>query len=468
MKVRVLICGIAYCALEPQLSLAGDAFWQPKCAPLQSRWAAEVNPNHSRPEYPRPQMVRAEWSNLNGLWDYAITEDATVPSKWDGRILVPFPVESALSGVMRELKPTERIWYRRKFAVPPTWAGMRVLMHFDAVNWEAGVLLNGRKIGTHLGGYDGFTIDITESLDPTGDDTLEVVAANPADAGMQARGKQTRSPTRTWYGIASGIWQTVWLEPVAPTSISQLYLIPDIDASELHVTAQILGRGKETNQVVEGVAFDNGKEISRASGPAGQPFDLPINRPKLWSPDSPFLYNLTLTLRDNGKQVDQVSSYFGMRKISVANDSNGIPRILLNNEPLFQFGILDQGYWPEGIYTAPTDEALRFDIEMMKKLGFNTCRKHVKVEPERWYCWCDKLGLLVWQDMPNGAVGDGRLDRSKSDESAQQFEHELKAMVEGRINHPSIVMWMAFNQGWGQYDTARLTDLIKSLDATRL
>jgi hypothetical protein len=367
---------------------------------------------------------------------------------------------------MKQISPTDWLWYRRTFTVPREWAGKRILLHFEAVDWESIVWLNGKKLGTHQGGYDSFTYDITDDLTSSGSQELVVAVSNPADSGMQPRGKQTRHPQRIWHSMASGIWQTVWLEPVAPVSIEKLWLTPDIDKGVLNITAQIQGNAPGLS--LEAFAYDQDKLISRVAGVPNQKFRVPIPDAKLWTPNSPFLYNLKLVLCKNGKRVDQIGSYFGMRKISVEKDDMGIPRLCLNNKAMFELGVLDHSYWPDGIYTAPTDDALRYDIEMVKRLGFNACRMHMKIESERWYCWCDRLGLLVWQDMPDGAVGTLGTDTSRSQAGAEEFEHELRAMIEQRYNHPSIIIWIIFNENWGQYDTLRLTDLIKNLDPSRL
>ncbi len=449
--------------------------WKPASEPLMSRWAGEVSPENAHPEYPRPQMVRDDWLNLNGLWQLAFAEsdDEDVPSGKDlpEKILVPFPVESALSGVM---KRAERLWYRRTFRVPQAWRGRRVLLHFQAVDWEAGVFVNGQQIGTHRGGYDAFSFDITDALHESGNQELIVKVFDPSSNGDQPRGKQVNEPKGIWYTPSTGIWQTVWLEPVPETYIRSVQIVPDVDANSVRVTVEVAGR-------VEGCAVHAEAllppvapgEPPEAAGFWGRPGEeLPVSlaarpRPRLWSPDSPCLYDLKVSLhRRQGKHpvqsemVDQVRSYFGMRKIELAKDDRGFTRIRLNGEFLFQIGPLDQGFWPDGLYTAPTDEALRYDVEATKKLGFNMARKHVKIEPARWYYWCDKLGLLVWQDMPSG--------NNKTPESRKQFERELARMVEGFRNHPSIIMWVVFNEGWGQHDTERYVKLVKGLDPTRL
>ena len=459
------------------LTATATAAWQPAQGPLMTRWAKDVKPDEALPEYPRPQMVRAEWQNLNGLWDYAIVaRDSTQPAQWAGQILVPFPIESALSGVMKPLNPDERLWYHRAFDVPKKWKGKRVLLHFSAVDWETTVFINGQELGTHRGGYDGFSFDITDALKPPGKQEIVVAVWDPTDDGPQAHGKQVRHPNGIWYTSTSGIWQTVWLEPVAPDRIESLKVTPEFDqsAENVDVTTFASPVGELTIKVeaLDGkkIVASNQLPVTSAKGQSRSHIILNIPEAKSWSPDNPFLYGLKLTLQENGKTIDEVKSYFGMRKISVRPDADGTPRLCLNNQPLFEFGPLDQGFWPDGIYTAPTDEALRHDIEVIKKLGFNLARKHVKVEPDRWYYWADKLGLLVWQDMPSSSVGDNQNDkiRAGNEAAAQQFESELRALIEGRGNHPCIVMWVPFNEGWGQYDTARITEMVKQLDPSRL
>ncbi|MGC8668715.1 MAG: glycoside hydrolase family 2 protein [Chthonomonadales bacterium] len=436
-----------------------EADWHAAKGPLATRWAADVSPTRVHPEYPRPQMVRPEWINLNGLWDYAITGRGDfAPTHYEGKILVPFPVESALSGVMKAIRPDQRIWYRRTFQVPRTFKGKRVLLHFGAVDWEATVIVNGHEAGVHRGGYDGFTYDITPALAPNGPQELIVSVWDPTDAGPQPRGKQTLKPGGIYYTPTSGIWQTVWLEAVPASSIADLQITPDVDHSSVEVTATVRGSAQGIGVDVEVSA--GGRPIAQAHGLAGRPVRVAIPHPQLWSPDHPFLYDLRVSLKRAGKTVDAVTSYFGMRKIALGKDARGITRPMLNGHFVFQIGPLDQGFWPDGLYTAPTDAALRYDLEVMKQLGFNMVRKHVKVEPERWYYWCDKLGLLVWQDMPSG--------NNDTPDAKHQFELELQRMILSHRNHPCIVQWVVFNEGWGQYDTERLTDWVKRLDPTRL
>jgi len=430
--------------------------WQPAAGPMMTRWAGKVSPDNALPEYPRPQMVRAKWMNLNGLWQFAHAKRGEQPPlgrPLSRRILVPFPVESALSGVM---EPAERVWYRRTFTLPADWQGGRVLLHFGAVDWETTVWINGTSMGTHRGGYDGFTFDVTDALKDDGEQEVVVGVFDPTDAGTQAQGKQLRTPRGIWYTPTTGIWQTVWLEPVPAAHIQKLRLTPDVDHNRLRLV--VLGGGTDGRQRVRAVALKDGREVARVSGPVGSELHFDLDQPRLWSPDHPFLYDLRVELQAGGKTLDRVESYFGMRKIEVRPGKTAA-RMLLNNREVFQIGPLDQGFWPDGLYTAPTDEALRYDIEVTRKLGFNMTRKHVKVEPARWYYWCDRLGLLVWQDMPSAR------HRQKD---KPQFEAELRRMVEGRGNHPSIIMWVVFNEGWGQYDTERLTRWVKQLDPQRL
>jgi len=458
-----VLCSLCICS-----SVWAD--WQPANGPLMTRWAEKVSPDRVHPEYPRPQMVRKNWLNLNGLWEYAIQpKDQPRPENFDGQILVPFPVESALSGVMKPVGEDNRLWYRRTFEVPRKWKNRRILLHFGAVDWETTVWVNGRELGSHRGGYDPFTCDITDALNDTGPQEIILSVWDPTNTGYQPRGKQVKKPGGIWYTAVTGIWQTVWAEPVSETHIKSLKIVTDIDAETACVTA-ICSLGT-IGYSVEAQAKDGWFTKARGKGEAGEEIVLKIKKPKLWSPDSPFLYDLKVTLKNSkGKTVDAVSSYFGMRKISLGKDEKGVTRLFLNNKPLFMFGPLDQGWWPDGLYTAPTDEALRYDIDVLKKLGCNMLRKHVKVEPARLYYWCDKLGLLVWQDMPNGDkhIRGNEPDLKRSEESATQFELELKRVIYAFRNHPCIVMWVPFNEGWGQYDTPRIVNLIKELDPTRL
>jgi hypothetical protein len=385
---------------------------------------------------------------------------------YQGKILVPFPIESALSGVRRPLMPWELLYYRRTFKAPDLKDGKRLLLHFGAVDWEVKVYVNGKLVGQHTGGYDAFTLDITDAVRPGADNEIVVVVFDPTGG---TRGKQNLAsffhPGGIFYTPCSGIWQTVWLEAVPSRRIDELLITPDVDAGLLRLTVRAKGKGPQAE--VEAIALADGKEVARARGRPDAELTLPIKDAHLWSPDDPFLYDLKVTMGE-----DAVTSYFGMRKVSLGKDNKGVTRILLNGKFLFQVGVLDQGYWPDGIYLAPTDAALRFDVEMQRKLGLNMVRKHVKVEPQRWYYWCDKLGLLVWQDMPSGDINKDNNAKKDgvalSPEVGKQFEAELRALIEQHRNHPCIIMWIVFNEGWGQHDTVRLTKWVKGLDPTRL
>lgn len=461
MKIWVFV--LLFLCICFVLAAPARAQWARGQGPLSTRWGREVSPEKVHPEYPRPQMVRKAWLNLNGLWEYAVApKDAPPPAKYEGKILVPFPVESLLSGVGRRVDEKSCLWCRRTFEVPPSLGKSgtgRYLLHFGAVDWEAEVHLNGKSIGVHRGGYDAFTFEITHALNRTGSQELVVRVWDPTDKGGQPRGKQVSKPGGIWYTPTTGIWQTVWLEPVPAAYISKLKMTPHIGKGTLSLAVE--GEGIRGGCRIKASAFEGEEEKGSAVEAPGRVLRLRIENPKLWSPQSPFLYNLEVRLLgEEGEELDRVESYFGMREISLGRDKEGSTRLFLNNEPLFMLGLLDQGFWPDGLYTAPADKALRFDIEATIELGFNLARKHVKIEPERWYFWCDKLGLLVWQDMPSGNNG--------SSGEKKQFEAELQRLIEGMYNHPSIVMWILFNEGWGQYDTERLTKWAEELDPSRL
>ena len=436
--------------------------WKPVPAPLPTRWTKEVSPQNALPEYPRPQMARANWQNLNGLWAYGLSDAAsTTAPDMNGQILVPYPYESALSGVGKPSIPAQRLWYKRAFSIPAAWQGQNVLLHFGAVNYDATVMLNGTTIGSHKGGFDNFSFDITPQL-RAGQNELVISVANPIKADVedaQVIGKQRLKPDGIFYTGATGIWQTVWLEPVPANHIASLKIAPDIDASQLRVLVNSI-----TAAPVKITVSDSGKIIATANGFSNAEIKIPIPNAKLWSPENPFLYDLKVEL-GTGKNADSVNSYAGMRKISLGKDEKGRQRILLNNKFVFQVGALDQGYWPDGIFTAPTDAALKYDIEAAKKLGWNLLRKHAKVEPARWYYWTDKLGMLVWQDMPQMYGGrEGAL----SDAAKTQFDTEWREIIAENYNFPSIVVWTTFNEGWGQHDTPRVVDDTRRLDPTRL
>lgn len=440
------------------LSIPSAVLAQAPPTKLRTKWAAEVRPDRVLPEYPRPQMVRAGWTNLNGEWEYAVTEKAAArPQAFSGgHILVPFPIQSQLSGVATAVTDQQRLWYRRTFQAPALARGSRLLLHFGAVDWEAHVFVNGKEAGSHTGGYDPFSFDITDALKPSGDQELVVSVWDPTDNGMQPRGKQVLQPRSIWYTAVTGIWQTVWIEPVPSQHVKDLLIGSDAASGTISVTVTPASPSAGAARVV---ARDGSRIVAEGSGPAGQAIVLRVPQPKLWSPDSPFLYDLRVTLGS-----DEVQSYAGIRTIAVQRDAAGVNRLALNGKPLFEYGLLDQGWWPDGLYTAPTDDALRSDIDTTKRLGFNLIRKHVKVEPARWYYHADQLGMLVWQDMPSGMLSSNEQGSSNPD----VFAGELERMIDARRNHPSIIMWVPFNEGWGQHETEKYVAWIKQKDPSRL
>lgn len=467
MHMYVILC----CAVQ-----AAD--WQPSKGALMTRWAKDVSPEKVLPEYPRPQMVRDEksWTNLNGLWDYAILDkvaDRPREEDWQGKILVPFCVESALSGVGKTVGPDKRLWYRRWVSRDEIKGAGRLLLHFGASDWETVVYVNGIKAGEHRGGYDPFTIDITEPFATTKSDRDEIVVSvlDPTDAGFQPRGKQVQRPGGIFYTSVTGIWQTVWLERVPQTYIRGVRIDPDFDKLQATITIDVDAPDKEVFMLFKSEVSTSDESTEFEGSTAGKSLTIPTEAIYAWRPDSPILHEVTITLRRNGEPADDtVTTYFGLRKVEMKKDDDGFNRLFLNNEPLFQYGPLDQGWWPDGLYTAPTDEALKWDIEMTKQLGFNMCRKHVKVEPARWYYWCDKLGLMVWQDMPNGDrhIGGSDPDIERSEESEAVYRREWQAIVNATRHFPSIVAWVPFNEGWGQFKTNEILDWTKKLDGTRL
>ncbi|WP_182906893.1 AbfB domain-containing protein [Microbispora sp. H13382] len=433
---------------------ASAAVWQPKTPPLSTPWTAQVSPANALPDYPRPQLVRSDWLNLNGVWEFTGAPNLDSPPV--GRtlpegVLVPYPIESALSGIKRH---EDTMFYRRTFTVPSGWSGRRVMLNFGAVNWETRVWVNGVQAGRHTGGYDAFSFDITSAL-RSGDNELIVGVSSPIDGGTFPIGKQRRNPSGIWYTASSGIWQTVWLEPVNAAHVTRLDTTPDVPAGVLDLVVR--GTGDQARAEV----LSGGTVVGSATGAVGSHIRVPVPNARLWSPDDPFLYDLRVTLTGNGGG-DVVTGYFGMRSIGKAV-VGGVLRPVLNGKFVFHLGTLDQGYWPDGIYTAPTDEALRFDLERQKALGFTMVRKHIKVEPARWYYWADKLGLMVWQDMPSLDAVDDPPERSHAN-----YESELRRIVDQLKGITSIVMWVPFNEGWGEYDNQRIVDLVRSIDSTRL
>ena len=457
--------------------IAQNTTWKIAGDKIVTQWAQKVNPSNPLPEYPRPQMVRSEWKSLNGLWDYTIVPASDIiPKTFQGKILVPFAIESALSGVKKSVGADSVLWYRTEFPVPSTMKGKNILLHFGAVDWSADIYINGVKAGSHQGGYDPFTFDITAMLKSGGQNILDLRVSDPTDQGPQPRGKQVKNPRSIWYTSVTGIWQTVWLEAVPKTYISSFRLTPDIDKQLLTVEVKV--ENPEPGDVIKISAWDGNKMVSEKETAVNSVVPLQVANPRLWSPDNPFLYDLKLAVVRKGKPVDEITSYFAMRKISLKTDNNGVLRMMLNNNFIFEYGTLDQGWWPDGLYTAPTDEALAFDIQKTKDFGFNTIRKHVKVEAARWYYHCDRIGMLVWQDMPSGdnrgtkwirdpeSVADG--DMTRTDASEKIYRTEWNAIIESLYNSPCVIVWVPFNEAWGQFKTAEITNWTMQKDPSRL
>lgn len=451
--------------------------WGPIKDKIVTSWTEKVDPKAPLPDYPRPQLVRTQnWKNLNGLWSYAITaKDQKDPAKYQGSILVPFAVESALSGVGKTVGKDSVLWYKHTITIPAAMRTKDVLLHFGAVDWQAEVFVNGKSAGKHEGGFDSFTFNITNLLKKGAAQEIKVRVWDPTDEGPQPRGKQVRKPEGIWYTPVTGIWQTVWLESVPKTHIVSTRQTPDIDAKTLSVAVNsVSGQAGDRIRVT---AFDGKNKVAEQEANAEDRISLAITNPKIWSAKTPFLYDLRIELIRKGKVIDEALSYFAMRKSSMGPDQNGIQRMLLNNEFVFQYGPLDQGWWPDGLYTAPTEDALIFDIKKTKEMGFNMIRKHIKVEPARWYYECDKLGMLVWQDMPSGDLGNhwepnlgimGGTDQNRTPESEAMYRKEWKEIMSELHNFPSIVVWTPFNEAWGQFKTKEIAEWTKEKDPSRL
>lgn len=449
--------------------------WKPVGDKIKTQWAEKIDPSNPLPEYPRPQLVRDQWQNLNGAWDYAILpKGSNEPASFDGKILVPFAIESSLSGVQKMVGDKNELWYHRTFTVPAAWKNKSLVLHFGAVDWKADIWINDVKVGAHQGGYTPFSLDITPFIVKDKAQKLVVKVWDPTDQGFQPRGKQVNLPKGIWYTSVTGIWQTVWLEPVEASHVSALKTVPNIDGGNIAVLASTIGTS--SNDLIEVKVMDNGKMIGMGKAVVGQEVTVAVPNAKLWSPESPFLYDMEVSILHNGIATDKLKSYVGMRKISTQKDANGIYRMQLNNKDYFQLGPLDQGWWPDGLYTAATDEALLYDIKKTKDLGFNMIRKHVKVEPARWYYHCDREGILVWQDMPSGDANpkwqtrnyfNGQeLERSKKSE--QNFIQEWKEIMDLTYSNPSVVVMVPFNEAWGQFKTPEIVELTKNYNPSRL
>ncbi len=468
--MKILLTALLFASLGCPTASA----WSPAGERIKTPWGERLNPDDVLPEYPRPIMERDEWRSLNGLWDYAITpKGAPAPAEYEGDILVPFAVESSLSGVGKTVGEKQELWYRRTFEVPAKWRGKRILLHFGGVDWKSDVWVNDIKVGSHTGGFAPFRFDITAAL-RKGGNTLVVRVWDPTDKGEQPRGKQVENPQTIWYTPVTGIWQTVWLEPVPETSVSALKTTPDIDNGRITVEAAIEGQAPDRTEVS---LYDGSTLVACESALGSQPVELSMPADaKLWTPDTPALYDMEVKVYRNGEVVDRVRSYAAYRKYSVRRDEQGIARLQLNNRDYFQFGPLDQGWWPDGLYTAPTDEALLYDLQKTKDFGFNMVRKHIKVEPARWYAHCDRLGLIVWQDMPSGGPSPewqmteyfhGR-EVERSEASAANYRKEWKEIIDALYSYPCIGMWIPFNEAWGQFDTKEIAAWTKAYDPSRL
>lgn len=487
---QLLISGIillvaASCTEKSTWSQAGDH--------IRTRWAAEVSPSNAHPEYPRPQMIRKDWKSLNGLWNYAITAlNAPQPEVPDGEILVPFCAESSLSGVSRTVGADSVLWYRRSFKVPGAWKE-RILLHFDAVDWKSEIWLNGQYIGIHTGGYTAFDFDITDAL-VKGRQDLVVKVWDGTDNDEQPRGKQVSRPGGIWYTPVTGIWQSVWLEPVSATYIRDYNCVADIEKGSVSILPEVFGKADEVRISVfeggEGWDVENGKrgaKVASAKGMPGEAVSVTIPDAKLWSSDHPYLYAIEIEAVSEAKVVDGVKGYTALRSCSEMTDSTGFKRLALNGKVIFQYGPLDQGWWPDGLYTAPTDEALAFDIVKTKEWGYNFIRKHIKIEPARWYYHCDRLGMMVWQDMPsvagnvdvfkNNGIYDPQWGRKAygtgwdyplSESARANYYKEWGEIIGQLKKFPCIVVWVPFNEGWGQFDTEAVVEFTRAQDPTRL
>ena len=469
VRMFMIICSLCF----SYISFA----WSPQGNKIKTRWAEQVTVENVWQIYPRPQLKRVNWKNLNGLWKYQVTEMNRKKKDvhYGDEILVPFSIESSLSGVEGQFGPSDKLWYRKEFTIDPDWKGKQILLHFGAVDYECQVWVNNILVGKHTGGNNPFSFNITRFLKKDGKQVVELSVTDPTDTESITRGKQQLNQRGIWYTPVTGIWQTVWLEPVTARHIEELRITPDIDQHLLTVKAHLNMRAP--SDLIEVNVYDGNQLVATGKSINDEAVVIPMPEDaKLWSPDFPFLYTLKVMLKSDNKILDQVNSYAAMRKYSTKRDANGIVRLELNNQPLFQFGPLDQGWWPDGLYTAPTDEALVYDIQKTKDLGFNMIRKHIKVEPARWYTHCDQLGIIVWQDMPSGDRNPEWQNRKyfegtekkRSAVSEACYRKEWKEIIDCLYSYPCIGTWVPFNEAWGQFKTLEIAEWTKQYDPSRL
>lgn len=470
LRTSLIIASLCFSSLS--------SAWSPQGEKIKTRWAETVTPETAWQIYPRPQLKRSEWKNLNGLWDYQVTDMNRKKKEvgYGDQILVPFSIESSLSGVAKKFNPTDKLWYRKEFTLDPAWKGKQILLHFGAVDYACQVWVNNRPVGTHTGGNNPFSFDITRYLKKSGMQTVELCVTDPTDTESITRGKQQLNQRGIWYTPVSGIWQTVWLEPVSPAHIRSVLPETDIRNSTVKLHLDIARpAGNESLQVK---VLDEGKTIQTTEWKANEEIELTVPSPTLWSPRTPKLYGLEISLSKNGKELDKVTSYFAMRKVSIDRDEAGYKRICLNGNPVFQYGTLDQGWWPDGLLTPPSPEAMIWDMVQLKEMGFNTIRKHIKVEPATYYYYADSLGIMLWQDMPSGFATARReaehlshtapKDWDAPAEVAAQWSNELNEMIDHLRFFPSITSWVVFNEGWGQHNTVDIVESVMRKDTTRI